>query len=222
MSNLYETIRTSTPEHLLADPMNGHPIAVPMEMGNGEIARGTLLYRKDNGLWAPAATSNISSSYAFAVLNEKVDTGVTADASAVAPVAAAYQTGRFIDGKVLYYNSSASEYQSVGAAQKQVLGLQGIFFDQSVESAVEFDNGAYAITYVANNGTTEANVVKAKLPGVSYTVLNNSDSSLNFTAPATKSFSKWNTKADGSGTDYAAAASYATDADLTLYAVWVS
>ena len=35
-----------------------------------------------------------------------------------------------------------------------------------------------------------------------------------------ESFSKWNTKADGSGTDYAAAASYTADADLTLYAVW--
>lgn len=220
MSNLYETIGTSTPEHLLADPMYAHPIAVPMEMGNGLIARGTLLYRKANGLWAPAATSQVSSSYAFAVLNEKVDTGESVGASAVAPVAAAYQTGRFIDGKVTYYNTSASEYQSVGAAQKQVLGLQGIFFDQSMESAEEFDNGVYKITYKANNSTTEADVVKTKLPGASYTVLNNSDSSLSFTAPETKSFSKWNTKADGSGTDYAAAATYSTDADLTLYAVW--
>ena len=75
-----------------------------------------------------------------------------------------------------------------------------------------------------NNGLTgdsaEAPVTDYKLAGTAYTILNNSDSKLGFTAPATKSFSKWNTKADGSGTDYAAAASYSTDADLTLYAVW--
>ena len=92
------------------------------------------------------------------------------------------------------------------------------------ENAAEFENGTYKITYVANNGLTgdsaEADVVKPKLAGATYTVLNNSDSSLGFTAPDTKSFSKWNTKADGSGTDNAAAATYSTDADLKLYAVW--
>ena len=220
MSNLYGIIGTSTPEHLLSDPLNGHPIAVPLEPGNGELARGTLLYRKSNGLWAPAGNSQISTSYAFAVLNEAVDTGATVGTTAVAENAAAYQTGRFIDGKVKYDNSGTPT--AVTAAHKVVLALAGIFFDQSVESAQEFDNGAYTITYVANNSAdpAEPDVVAAKLAGASYTILNNSDSSLSFTAPATKSFSKWNTKADGTGTDYAAAATYSTDADLTLYAVW--
>ena len=222
MSNLYGIIGTSTPEHLLSDPLNGHPIAVPLEPGNGELARGTLLYRKSNGLWAPAGNSQISTSYAFAVLNEAVDTGATVGATAVAENAAAYQTGRFIDGKVTYDNSGTPT--KVTAAHKVVLALMGIYFDQSVDSAEEFDNGAYTITYKANNGLTgdnaEADVVAAKLAGASYTILNNSDSSLSFTAPATKSFSKWNTKADGTGTDYAAAATYSTDADLVLYAIW--
>ena len=220
MSNLYGIIGTSTPEHLLSDPLNGHPIAVPLEPGNGELARGTLLYRKSNGLWAPAGNSQISTSYAFAVLNEAVDTGATVGATAVAENAAAYQTGRFIDGKVKYDNSGTPT--AVTAAHKVVLALAGIFFDQSVESAQEFDNGAYTITYVANNSAdpAEPDVVAVKLAGASYTILNNSDSSLSFTAPDTKSFSKWNTKADGSGTDYAAAATYSTDADLKLYAVW--
>lgn len=220
MSNLYGIIGTSTPEHLLSDPLNGHPIAVPLEPGNGELARGTLLYRKSNGLWAPAGNSQISTSYAFAVLNEAVDTGATVGATAVAENAAAYQTGRFIDGKVKYDNSGTPT--AVTAAHKVVLALAGIFFDQSVESAPEFDNGAYTITYVANNSAdpAEPDVVAVKLAGASYTILNNSDSSLGFTAPATKTFSKWNTKADGTGTDYAAAATYSTDADLTLYAVW--
>lgn len=34
-------------------------------------------------------------------------------------------------------------------------------------------------------------------------------------------FSKWNTKADGSGTSYAAGASYTVNDDVTLYAQWV-
>ena len=78
------------------------------------------------------------------------------------------------------------------------------------------------ITYKANNSVTPAedDVKIAALTGSTYTILNNSDSKLGFTAPATKSFSKWNTKADGSGTDYAAAATYTADEDLTLYAVW--
>lgn len=33
-------------------------------------------------------------------------------------------------------------------------------------------------------------------------------------------FSKWNTKSDGTGTNYNAGATYSTDADLTLYAIW--
>ncbi|MBR3741133.1 MAG: hypothetical protein IKN04_11890 [Clostridia bacterium] len=220
MSNLYNVIGTNTPEHLLADPLNGHPIAVPLEPGNGEIKRGMLLYRKASGLWAPAGTSQISTSYALAVMNENIDTGTTIDGDTVAENAAAYQTGRFIDGKVLYDNSGTPT--KVTAAHKVVLGLQGIFFDQSMESAPEMDNGTYKITYHANNEAdpAEDDVVKYKVAGATHTVLNNSDSSLGFTAPATKSFSKWNTKANGSGTDYAAAATYSTDADLDLYAVW--
>lgn len=84
------------------------------------------------------------------------------------------------------------------------------------------DVASVNIIYKPNNSTAEADVVKTAEYGSTYTILNNSDSSLGFTAPATKSFSKWNTKADGTGTDYAAAASYTANADLTLYAVWAS
>jgi len=220
MSKLYDVIGVSTPEHLLSDPLNAHPIAIPLEPGNGEIPRGMLVYRKASGLWAPAGTSQISTSYMLAIMNEKVDTGNSVGENAVAENAAAYQTGRFISGKVKYDNSGTPT--DVTAAHKVVLGLQGIFFDQSVDSADEFDNGTYTITYHANNEAdpAEADVKNYKVAGATYTVLNNTDASLSFTAPATKTFKKWNTKANGSGTDYAAAATYSTDADLDLYAVW--
>ena len=218
MSNLYGIIGQSTPEYLLADPLNGKPIAIPMEPGNGTVKRGMVVYRKASGFWAPAGNSQITTGYMLAVLNEEINTGT----GTLAENAAAYQTGRFIDGKVFYDNSGTPT--KVTAAQKVALAKQGIFFDQSVESAGEFDNGGYTITYKANNGLTgdsaEADVTENKLAGTDYTILNNSATKLGFTAPATKSFSKWNTKADGTGTDYAAAATYSTDADLTLYAVW--
>lgn len=221
MSELYKVIGTSGYSNLLADPQGADLISVPCEPGNGELKTGTLLYRKSNGLWAPAATSQVSTSYQLAVLKEDIDTGASVGVGAVAEDAAVYRAGRFIDGAVIYYNTSASEYQAIDAAGKLVLRHFGIVFNVT-EAAAAFDNGSYTITYVANNGTTEANVVKPKIAGEDYTVLNNSDSSLSFTAPATKSFSKWNTKADGSGTDYAASATYSTDADLKLYAVWAS
>ena len=217
MSNLYDTIGSSTPEQILAK-VEADPIAVNLLPGQGELKRGTLLYKNASGFYAKAGTSQISTSYDLVVLNENVDTGN--DGTAVAEVAAAYREGTFIDGKVKYDNSGTAT--AVTEAHKVVLRLFGIKFNQSVESAGTFENGPVTITYKANNAVTpaEADVAVAAQRGSSYTILNNSDSSLSFTAPATKSFSKWNTKADGSGTDYAAAASYTASADLTLYAVW--
>ena len=142
MASIYGTIGTSTPEHLLADPIGARPIAIPMEPGNGEIARGTLVYRKSSGLWAVAATANVVDTNLFAVMNETVDTG-SAPASgvtAVAENAAAYETGRFISGKVLYYNTSGTKYDKPTAAMEAILADKGIFFDQSVESAPGFEN----------------------------------------------------------------------------------
>lgn len=47
-----------------------------------------------------------------------------------------------------------------------------------------------------------------------------STASLTSTRTAKYSFSKWNTGADGSGTSYAAGASYTSNAALKLYAIW--
>lgn len=214
MNALYGVVGTSNPDYLLSDPQGADIIAIPCTPGKGVVKRGTVMFRESNGMWSPAASANISTSNQLAILNVDVDTDAN---PAVAEDAAAYRAGRFINGRVKYDNSGT--LTAVTEAHKVVLRLEGIVFDMA-DNAAGFDNGSYAITYKANNSTTEADVVDLKTAGVAYTVLNNSDSKLGFTAPATKSFSKWNTKADGSGTDYAAAATYSTDADLTLYAVW--
>lgn len=217
MSNLYDTIGTSNYDQILAK-VEADPIAVNLLPGQGELKRGTLLYKNASGFYVKAGNSQISTSYDLVVLNETVDTGN--DGTAVAEVAAAYREGTFIDGKVKYDNSGTAT--AVTEAHKVVLRMQSIKFNQSDKSAGTFENGPVTITYKANNAVTpaEADVAIETQRGGSYSILNNSDSKLSFTAPATKSFSKWNTNADGSGTDYAAAASYTANADLTLYAIW--
>lgn len=213
---LYKKIGESAYSQLLADPQGADVFGIPCEPGNGEIKRGTLMYRKSSGLWAPAASGQVSTSYMLAVINEDVDTGSSVAPAAVAEDAAAYRAGCFVDGAVVLASNG-----TVTEAHKIVLRLQGIVFDKK-EGTGTFHNEAVTITYVANNAAdpAEPDVKIGALYGSTYTVLNNSDSKLSFTAPATKSFKKWNTKADGTGTDYAAAASYTANADLKLYAVW--
>ena len=212
MSELYGVIGTSTPEQLLADPQGADVIGIPCEPGNGTVKRGTVMYRKSTGLYAPAASGNITTSNMLVVLNEDVNTGDVVAAGAVAEDAAAYRAGCFIDGKVkLASNATLSD------ADKVVLRLQNIVFDKA-ESVSTFDNSTVTITYKANNGTAEEDQAYGAVKGSTYAILANT--ATGYTAPATKSFSKWNTKADGSGTDYAAAASYTANEDLILYAVW--
>ena len=220
MSELYSVIGRNLMDNLLADPQGADVIAIPCEPGNGALKAGTLMYRGATGLYAPAGNSQITASYYLAVLKEDIDTGESVDVGAVAENAAAYRAGCFIDGKVTYDNSGTAT--AVTAAQKAVLRLMGIVFDVIDGPDNTFPNGSVTITYKANNEVTpaEPDVEIAALSGSTYTILNNSASELGFTAPATKSFSKWNTKADGTGTDYSAAATYTADEDLTLYAVW--
>lgn len=70
----------------------------------------------------------------------------------------------------------------------------------------------YDIVYETGDGTEVASQVKTK--GTSIKLSTTIPTRNGFT------FSKWNTKSDGSGTSYNAGATYSTDADLTLYAVW--
>lgn len=137
MANLYGIVGQSVPDHLLVDPLNGNPIAIPMEPGNGTVKRGTVVYRKATGFWAPAAAANIVNTNLFAVLNEEIVTGdaPASGETAVAENAAAYRTGRFKDGRVTLASDAA-----LTAAHKVVLARQGIFFNVT-ETAAEFENG---------------------------------------------------------------------------------
>lgn len=78
-------------------------------------------------------------------------------------------------------------------------------------------NPTFTVKYDANGGTGTATDSSSPyaLGSTVTTKANNT-----FTAPGSKTFSKWNTKADGTGTDYAAGATFVIGANVTLYAIW--
>lgn len=136
MSELYKKIGESGYDQLLADPQGADVIAVPCEPGNGDIKRGTILYRKSSGLWAPAAAAQIVNTNQLAVLNEAVATGSAPESgkTVTAEDAAAYRAGRFIDGRVTLAADAA-----LTEAHKVILRQQGIVFDQK-ENTNTFTN----------------------------------------------------------------------------------
>ena len=213
--DMYEVIGTSTPSNLLEDPRGADKLAVALEPGNGALEPGCLLYQKSNGLYAPATTSQMSTSYNLVVLADAADTGT--GNSMVAEDASAYRSGRFIDGKVFLKAGD-----TITAAYKLVLRLMGIVMKVGAETTATVDNQMFTVTYIANNSAdpAEPDYVVKEVSGATHTVLANSVT--DFTAPAGKTFSKWNTMADGTGTDKAAAATLTVEADVKLYAVWAS
>jgi uncharacterized protein (TIGR02145 family) len=72
---------------------------------------------------------------------------------------------------------------------------------------------AYNIYYVANNSTTEKDTAYVPKAEPTHTVQVNA-----FTN--TLSFRAWNTKADGTGTEFVPGATMTVDSDTTLYAQW--
>lgn len=69
------------------------------------------------------------------------------------------------------------------------------------------------ISYNANGGSGAPSQA-VKTPGTAITLSSTTPTMTGYT------FSKWNTSADGTGTDYSPGATYSTDAPLTLYAQW--
>lgn len=71
----------------------------------------------------------------------------------------------------------------------------------------------WTVSYNANGGSG-APANQTKTYGVNLTLSSTKPTRTGYT------FSKWNTKANGSGTNYAPGASYTANAALTLYAIW--
>ena len=73
--------------------------------------------------------------------------------------------------------------------------------------------GAYTVSYNANGGSG-APAAHSFYYGDGTTISSTVPTRTGYT------FSKWNTKADGTGTNYNGGASYTTNANLSLYAIW--
>lgn len=133
--NLYDTIGERQYDNLLADERNAETIAINMEPGNGIVKRGTVVYRKATGFWAPAAAANAVITNQLAVMDETVNTaGIAGEGTTTAEVARAFRSGTFITGKVTLAADAA-----VTVAVAVVLRTQGIVFDQMVGGET-FDN----------------------------------------------------------------------------------
>lgn len=211
MEIIYNVIGNKGYKNLLADPKGYDAITVPVYPNASALPAGTLLTRNSAGLWEPIASGSIADNVELVVLMEDLpinDTAIATDATAA-------RAGCFIDGVVKESGGNAPT-----AAQKLILRKQGIVFKPDSEAGA-FAN-SYTVTYKANGGTGD-DVVKTEIAGATHTVLANGGAGgTGFTAPAGKTFSKWNTAADGSGTDKAAASTITMTADVVLYAVWAS
>jgi hypothetical protein len=133
---MYGVIGTNTPSYLVAKAHDGDRIAVSLEPGNGEIARGTVLYKKSNGMYAPAAAADAVITKMLVILDETKDTGAAPESgdTAIADAAAAYRAGHFVDGTVKL--KAGAELTD---AVKVVLRAQGIVFEP-MEGTEVFDN----------------------------------------------------------------------------------
>lgn len=128
---MYSVIGKKEFSYLLADPQGADVIAIPCEPGNGVIKRGTVMVRKDTGMWTPAAAADVAETKMLCVIDEEVDTTQNAK---VAEDARAYRAGRLIYGKVTLAAGAA-----LTAANLLVLRKQGLVFDRMEETGT-FDN----------------------------------------------------------------------------------
>lgn len=146
MTELFKNLGQSPVETLEAG--GGKQIAVSMEPGNGTVKHGTVIYRKDSGLYAPAAAANIVTTNNLAVLVTDTDTDTSAT---VAEAAAAYISGELLAKDVVISDGETN----LTAAQALVLRKQGIVlypFDDLKAADVVADNTATVSVTVTNDG----------------------------------------------------------------------
>lgn len=113
------------------------------------------------------------------------------------------------------WNTKADGSGTVYAAGDTITVTEDVTLYAQWEETVTDLQPTYTVTYNANGGEGDS-VVNPHYEGMSVTLAANT-----FTAPDGYAFKGWNTKADGSGTAYAAGDTITITGDVTLYAQWV-
>lgn len=127
------------------------------------------------------------------------------------------------EGMKLVYTVDPLDSGVKGVDPMQI-GTVTVTENNGVISAISFtelegeDDPQYHVSYNGNGATSGTAPVDSNgyAAGSTVTVLGNTGS----LAKTSKTFSGWNTAADGNGTDYAVAATLTISEDITLYAKW--
>lgn len=117
--------------------------------------------------------------------------------------------GGWLTKQTLYYTGTAAPGTAV---------YPRIAWNQNFSGPVYLSAPAYvttyAVTYDGNGADGGSTAAQSKLYNSDVTLQDNGFTREGYT------FVEWNTAADGTGTSYAAGASYSTNAALALYAIW--
>ena len=123
------------------------------------------------------------------------------------------------DTELVFDNSSDNYSGLVKVVVARASSATGALYLGTV--SVEYSNkggeGPYTVTYDSNGGTGTMTDSTEYAKDASVTVLNNTFTYSN----SFYEFDSFNTKADGSGTEYAGGSSFTITSNVTLYAQWV-
>lgn len=176
----------------------------------------TLIGKKEFYVWRNSSTTQVGQfalTRPYAISFANGGHGTTPDATKGFEVELEQITG--VEGWV-HTGWTADKAVKVGETEKAAGAALDVDATVTVSADVTFtatwekEAPTYSVTYRANNGTEEADVVHAT---------ESKFAANTFTAPEGKMFSCWNTQADGEGTDYAVGA--AVSEATTVFAKWV-
>ena len=136
-------------------------------------------------------------------------------------------TGTYKNTKTVPYTFSKWNTAANGTGTSYDAGAS-YTTDAAATLYAQWTTGTVTNTRTSNPSIKTASAITRSNGSVTGYKVSFSSNGSSVTAPAditsnktrTYTFSKWNTKADGTGTDYTAATSYTFSADTTLYANW--
>ena len=117
-----------------------------------------------------------------------------------------------------YYTGSGGSTNSSLTAEAGVSRQDGTYQGAGVaahETVTIPPIKTYTVSYSGNGSTGGSTSSQTKTSGTTLTLRQNGYTRTGY------NFVRWNTKADGSGTNYSAGGSYTANAAVTLYAQWV-